>query len=300
MTRAAWLALVLALAPLAPAAHAAPPAREMTETKERLTPEEMEALVAKPLALARAGDMQAADAALEQLLEERRRRYGPDSVQVADTLVTFMVLAYNERQKRAAMAYGPRALDATRRAWGSDHLEYALVLNDLVVMDYEINRAGVSREAEGALMEAYRIRADRLGPTHRETISTLVYLGLIQGQRSRTGGDLARAGPAIATLNRAIALSERHGGPDETGSPWARSVLAETYARNGALDQSVRTLAKMLELGRERGVDVSGYGFFVASAMEEGGFSEQGQALSKALLEATGILPATAPEKGPD
>ncbi|MFZ5720927.1 MAG: hypothetical protein ACOY5Y_15815 [Pseudomonadota bacterium] len=285
-----------ALAAASPTIAAEPPPPPLSETKERISWEQMEVLVAEPMRLVAAGDMAAADVALDRLLEERRRQYGAGSIEVADTLVSFMILTYARDRRVEALAYGPRVLDAVRMAWGSDHLEYALLLTDLVMMDLRTD-GDAGPEAEAGLIEAYRIRRDRLGELHKETISTLIYLGEVQGLRSRTDGDINKAMPAIATLQKAIADADQIREPGYTDAVWARRVLASTFARNGALGPAMQTFDKTMELAAEQQADW----FFQASnfkdALHEGGFEAEAAEIERALIEALG-LPPNAPAGG--
>lgn len=296
------LALALLAGALAPAQAASPkaPQREITETKDRVTAEDMEALVARPIALARKGDMVAADAALERLLEERRKRFGPDSIEVADTLSSFMVLLFLDDRKAEALSYGPRTLDATRRAWGSDNLEYALVLNDLVQMDYKTHEDAVGPEAEAALREVYRIRYERLGQFHKETIATLIYLGNIMGLRSRTGGDIAKAKPAIATLNLAITQSEEHPQPGLNDNLWARMTLATVYARNGAVAPAMAAYDKMIEVAKSQDPTYEIPVSHLADALKESGHNAEAEAFIKPYLEAQQATEGAKPDKAPE
>lgn len=284
-----WGALALAMAAGPASAMAPKPQREITETKERLTLDEMKAIVAEPAALARADDMPAAGRALDRLLEKLGRKYGADSIEVADALVAFMLVLYDQGREADALAMTPRVLEATRRAWGSDHVEYALLLNDIVQMDYELHRDAVGAQAEPALMEVYRIRSERLGPKHKETISTLIYLGRIQGLRSRTGGALAGAMRAIQTLRRAIAESEEILAPGYSDNIWARNWLADVYARNGALALAMQTFAKTQEVAAAQNVpervDPVGFG----AALEEGGFAKEADAILRGYLQGPGV-----------
>lgn len=268
-----------------PVQAAAPkPARDITETKERLTLPDMEVFVAEPVKLVRAGDMTAAGRALNALVDQRARRHGSDSVEVADTLTSYMLVLFHEDLQAEAMAYAPRVIDAVRRAWGSDHLEYALILTDVVQMEYALRKDAVSSEAEAALLEAYRIRAERLGPTHKETISTLIYLGRIQGLRSRTGGDLARAMPAIQSLRRAITAIEANTPPENSDNIWARNWLAEVYARNGALDLAKQTLQKTIEVASAQGALDRVRPEALAEALTEAGLDAEAEALLQTYI----------------
>jgi len=286
---------LLALGASSAHAMAPEPSRVITETKDRLTLDELAVYVAGPVALSRAGDIAGADRALNVLVDERARRYGRDSIEVADTLNGFMLTLFADDRKREALTYAPRVIDAVRRAWGSDHLEYALTLVDVVQMDFMVNGDAVSAQAEAAMLEAYRIRLERLGPAHKETISTLIYLGRVQGQRSRTGGELARATPAIQSLRRAIEAIEANTPPETTDNIWARNWLAQVYARNGALDVALQTFAKTVDVARAQDalwrVDPQG----LADALVEGGFETQAAALLQPYLDAPPDADAAAP-----
>ncbi len=282
------LAAVLGLvAPLSGKAAAAEASPVLTETKERLSFADMERLASRPMEFARRGDLAGADQALTKVLQGRSEQYGEDSIEVADTLTSFLVLLYYEDRGAEAFAYAPRALDAVRRAWGSDHLEYALLLNDIVQMDLELNGDGVGPQSEAALQEAYRIRAEHLGVSHKETISTLIYLGEIRGLRSRTNGEVARAVSAIQILRRAIVATEENRALGNQDNVWARATLARVYARNGSLESALQTFSKAVELAAvQRNWDHLNVPRF-AAALEEGGFKAEAAAILKQYAEAT-------------
>ncbi len=280
---AATVALLVPAA--APAAEPTlPPGAVFHETKLRLSPEEMEKLVVRPLRLAEEGDMAGADSALARLLAETDRRQGPGSIEAADLVTAFMITLFNTGLRQEAMTYRVRALDAVRRAWGSDHLEYALVLNDLVVMDRKANGDAVGAGAEEALLEAYRIRSERLGETHPETIATLIYLGDIQSLKSRTGGEFTKAAPAFATLQKAVVDADRVDIRGYTDNLWARTVLAQAFVRNGALQPGLQTFRKMLEKAQTQGVDGASDLPFFLDTLEEAGFKKEAEELARSLF----------------
>lgn len=290
MLRTALICFAVAAFSAAPAwSQIAKKPSEFIETKERLGVAAMEALVAGPMGLARAKDWPAAQESLERLLERRRETYGAASIEVADTLVAFMILNFNGERKVEALAYAPRAIDVVRQVWGSDHVEYGLLLNDIVMMDYEYNKDAVGRESEAALAEVFRIRSASLGPTHPETISTLIYLGQIQGLRSRTRGDLSRALPAITTLRRAISTLEAAPTIGSEDNLWARTTLAETFARNGALLEALQTFNTMLAMAKVRQVDQGHRVVGFAAALQEGGFEKEANAIMRPYLDLLGV-----------
>lgn len=287
------VACVLALSATARAQGAAP--SQYSETKERLDTKAMEALVAEPMALARGGDWPAAQRAFERLLAERQSQFGADSVKVSDTVEAFVILNFVDGRQIQALAYADLERASVRRAWGHDSLEYALALNDLAQMDFEHNKPGFSASALADLREAYRIRRSQLGRHHKETVSTLIYIGRLQSQRSITHGDIRRAAPAIATLRQAIAETESDRAASNNDNLWARAVLAETYARNGALPAATREYDRLVALAERQGVPANVYDIAFASALDDGGYSKEAEALMKRFLKSVGApLPGAA------
>src|SRR5687768_617740 len=102
------------------------------ETKDHLSTERMEALVAGPMARVRAGDLAGGQRAFETLLDETSRRHGTGSAQAADLLMSFGVMVYTEgllpntgskaddRLRASALPYLRRSVDAYRRAFGPE------------------------------------------------------------------------------------------------------------------------------------------------------------------------------------
>ena len=288
----AWV-LAVALCFLAPAAFALPPGppppAQYSETKERLDTAAMEGLVVEPMALARGGDWPAAQQAFERQLAEHQRQFGADSIRVSDTLDAFVILNFIDGRQAEALGYVDRLREAVQRAWGRDSLEYALTLNDLAQMDFEHNKPAVSPAALADLREAYRIRKAQLGPGHKETISTLIYLGRLLGQRSVTRGDVRAAAPAIAALRQAITETEAHRAAGNNDNVWARAILAQTYARNGALDLAMREYRAQGARAELQGVSMAVYDVNFADALQEGGHAREALSVLDRLITSQAI-----------
>jgi len=297
LVAASAVVLILATAPAT--AATAPPSTLYSETKERLDADAMERLVAEPMALARADDWAGGQRAFERLIDERRRRYGLNSIAVSDTLIAFMILNFRDGRQAEALGYTDRSRDAVRAAWGTESLEYALVLNDLAQMDFEHHKPVVSPDSLANLREAYRIRRAQLGPRHKETISTLIYLGRMQGQRTVTGGQIRRAAPAIALLRRAIVETEADRAPDNNDNLWARAILVQTYARNGDLRRAMIEFNVLQENAETQGVDVTRYLPGYAESLQDGGFDKVPQDVLQVLLKMNEAPAAGAATDGP-
>jgi tetratricopeptide (TPR) repeat protein len=164
------------------------------ETKDRVPPEQMQDMVAGPLALLRAGRAAEADAAARRLVDAAEAR--GDKVRVADLLTSYGVQRYSEGDadlgqdtRSTALPWLREAVAAARRAWGPDHAETALALNDLADVLREIAPDAPGIEAEQALRQAYGIRLRALGPANAETLTTASVLA-----------DVLAAGPPAASL----------------------------------------------------------------------------------------------------
>jgi len=225
-------------------AHLPPPpafvAPRPPETKDRLTPEQMEAMVAGPVALLRQGKAAEADAAARRLVGAAQAR--GDSVRAADLLTAYGVQRFSDatahggpEDRRGAIAWFREAVAAARRAWGPDHPETALALNDLGDVLRQIAPDPPGEEAEQALRQAYAIRLKTLGPRNPETLAAGRALADVlsagpPAARLRTGTDAE-----IRKLYRDAAEGQESRGaavpaPERLG-PWMGLALAE--ARSG-------------------------------------------------------------------
>lgn len=244
------LALV-GIASLSPASGQppAPPvigAEAPPQTKDRVPPEQMEAMVAGPLALVREGRRAEADAAFNALLGAARAR--GSKVRAADLLTAYGVGLYMEGDadapddtRRAAIPWLEQAVAATREAWGPKHPETALALQDLADVLRKISPDSPPPEAERALREALAIRRETLGPGNGETLVTMAALA-----------DVLAAGP-LPPARYAEARGLYEAAIAGFGRAGVINPLAETVnARVGlaVLDARVgRTAEALAELG---------------------------------------------------
>lgn len=148
------------------------------ETKDRLTPEAMKAMVEEPISTVHQQGLARGAQQFAHLLATTEARYGPDSVQVADLLTAFGVGLYsqgydddNRVESEASLKYLREAVPHYRKAFNPQHPEVAVALHSLA--DAEISLTGhLTPEAEAALDEALRIRRAALGPNNPETRAT--------------------------------------------------------------------------------------------------------------------------------
>lgn len=251
MNRKAWLACVSAqlLLPLAAAAGAlqdceSPSAFERPpETKDRLSPEEMELLVERPITVVREGRLEQGRHEFERILARAAERHGARSVEVADLLTSFGVQLHmlesgaKEQQLDAAISYLARAVPAYRAAFGPDHPEVAVALHSYADLLDIASPEDPPAAADAALEEAYRIRTARLGRSDPETVSALMRLARLRGLPSRTRGERSRI-EAAAELYRRV-LQDRMPEDGFSHPEAIRFLLSGLYARNGLIDEAI-------------------------------------------------------------
>lgn len=225
---------------------APPPEPIITETKDRLPPEAMDALVQPAMNAARAGDMAEAEFLLERQIEAARLTMGEHSLREADLLTAFGIGLFTEGQEgvdarlqRAGLPYLRRAVTAMRAAVGPVHPEVALALHSLADAESLLAADNPPETADAALAEAHRIRIATLGRHDLESVATLAALGRIKGLPARVRGDAGRLAEARACLEQAIADTPRGPAAGTQSEPALRVQLARVMLANGQRAQGL-------------------------------------------------------------
>jgi hypothetical protein len=265
------------------------------ETKDRLSTERMEALVAGPMARVRAGDVAGGERAFETLLADATRRHGAGSAEAADLLMSFGVTVFTEgltpstgfeaddALKARSVPYLRRSVEAYRSAFGPNHPMVAVALHSLAEAMADLAADNPPAEAETALEDAYRIRLAAFGPANPETLAALSSLAYIRGLPSRTGRDPARIAAVAAMYREGLAHAGHVLGdfPEAQPRRWF-ARLARLYVRNG---QVATALQIVDEAERESGAwpcaDMFILGADVARLLQEQGFAAEAEALSR-------------------
>ncbi len=257
-----------------------------TPTQDRLSPAELEAMVAEPLEAARAGDLPGAQRAFEALLARS------DVEQAPDLLSAFGVGLYSqgagdwdsdgERFRRASVPYLERAIPATEKRFGPDHPEVALALNTYGDVLRALSPEDPPRQADSAYARAYAIREKTLGRGNAETLFVLFRLAELKGLPSRTGGDPARIAEAADMFRAVIRGREANPDPDpRAGTPEnVRLALIEMYVGNGRTAEAV-AVARTTELvdeNRNWRCDVGPGRAAIAAVLRERGRTEEAKA----------------------
>jgi hypothetical protein len=207
------IAAVALIAALVLGALWSEPRTAIPASDERLTNEDMAALVRAPLRLIEAGDVAGGQRLFERSVAIAAARHGPGALEVADLLMSFGAMIYRandeEVPQKTALAtlYLRRAVPAYRAALGPNHPDVATALNSHADVLRLAEPDDPPAEAERALNHAYRIRLASRGPHHAETLWTLLYIAEIHAAPGRTRGDPARIAAVRAELDRALRLS---------------------------------------------------------------------------------------------
>ncbi len=200
------LSLALAFAGALSAEAAAPPAHR--ETKERVSPAQRQLIVAGPMAMAVAGDLEGARTSFESLVEWVRAGSGPDSLAEADLLSSFAVELCNNDYQEASIPYFKRAVDAFRARFGENHPETALAVTDYGRALEEAYPSEERPEAVAAFREALDIRLATLGVNNAETAMSMSYLAKALSLSGRPKHEGAELEEIIGLLRRAIVAIE--------------------------------------------------------------------------------------------
>lgn len=210
MRSATWMSLgllsALTFAGSLNAQDVAPQAHR--ETKERVSQAQRKLIVAGPMALAEAGDLEGAKVAFESLMAWTRAGAGPDSLAEADLLSAFAVELCNDDYEEASIPYFKRAVAAYRAKFGENHPETALAVTDYGRALEQAYPSEERPESVAALREALEIRLATLGANNAETAMSMAYLAKALSHPDQLRGDPARLQEIIALLRRAIVAIE--------------------------------------------------------------------------------------------
>lgn len=210
------------------------------ETKDRVTNEELAALVAPALALAGKGELAQAGAAVHDLVAEAQAR--ADKVRAADMLMGYALGLYAQAEtRRAAIPWLAEAAAAAEAAWGPAHAETALALQSYADGIRKTSPEPPPPDVERLLRRVLAIRVQALGPDNGETLMTMRVLAeTLAAGPTAAKPDPRRAAEAAALFGRAIpaiAGSNMQNPLEQTVA--ARLAFARLSARGGQADDAL-------------------------------------------------------------
>ncbi len=172
-------------------------------------------------------------------LEIRERVFGPDSLEVAESLQTLgRLTAFARGRARDLEPLFRRAVEIRERHSGPDDLELARSLRSLGVVYTMMKRR---EEARVMLRRSLEIRERRLGPEHADVGDVLLRLAHLESAEGRFEA-------AIPLMERAAAISERDLGPEHPRLVPILGNRARFYLDGGRVDEAERHVERVLEL----------------------------------------------------
>lgn len=208
------------------------------ETKDRLDPDALRALVKAPAANVAAGDVAGGERKFAELVSRLRARHGADALVVADTTSAFAVALYDTDHRAQSLTYFRRAAEAYRAAVGPDHPEVAVALHDIANVQLDIAPDAAPPDLIAEVEEALRIRRNALGLNNAETAVTYVLLGRLKGIAAKD--DPPRVEEAAALIRFGIDCLPRTPNADPGDEASAYFRLAEVFARNNRGEEALR------------------------------------------------------------
>lgn len=290
------------------ATHQVAPGASLPE--DRMSFDELSAMVAGPAALLEGDDPTAAVTAFEALLARQAARHGEASIEIADHLMAFALALFEQSEaelRRRSLDYFERSIAAYRAALGPGHPEVALAIGTYADGALRLQPDDPPLGLEAELEIAHRIRAATRGPDHVVTASALLQIARVLGAPSRTRRDPQGIAIADNAFRRAIrALEPQPAFPHSQTAYAAYFALARMYVQNGRLTEALATVteagrhlqhvyprdAQMCRaFGRLSG-EFDGF-------LSDRGFEEEARALSRTYELAAGPCPDVEQEQNP-
>lgn len=219
------------------------------ETKDRLSPDELEQLVALPMAAIQEDGLQAGKQAFDKLLTATKERHGDNSVEVADLLTAFGVQLYTAgsidedvRLKRSSLEYLKAAVPIYRSVFGAEHPEVAVALHSYANAELGVHKDEPPQSAARALEEVYRIRSKTFGLSNAETRAIRLELAALEGHPSHVKRDPSSIQRSAQLFEELIKESPLDPAARDTSAPGIRLALARMYAKNGLVREAMQNV----------------------------------------------------------
>jgi len=182
-----------------------------------------------------------AEALLLHALTIAERTFGPDHIQVAQTLDNLAQLYRGQGRYQEAEPLYLRALAIKERTLGPEHPETSTTLNNLAQL---YRGQGRYQEAEPLYLRALAIKERTLGPEHPDTAITLYNLAsLFQAE--------GRYEEAKALYQRALSIQEKVLGLTHPDVASSLDSLANLYVTEGKYAEAEPLYLRALEIYRQ-------------------------------------------------
>ncbi len=232
------------------------------------------------------GDFGASELTARELVEEAKRVFGVEHVNMAGSLAILGGSLLKQGRYPEAESSFRESLGLYERRSGEDSVNTAAALNNLALV---LERQGDYAGAELLLRRAYRILEKSLGVNHADTATTLSNLGRVLDSQGKFG-----AGAALV----AAAPAAKPGAEDDPRQLLAR---AEALASQGDLGQAETLHDRVLAiyqrtLGQEDPLTATGWSNLGNVRYLQGKFSEAEAAHRRALSIREKALGAAHPD----
>jgi serine/threonine protein kinase/Tfp pilus assembly protein PilF len=190
---------------------------------------------------AQVGQVRLAEAHLRTALEIRRRLYGEEHKDIAESLNDLGQLLSDKSFRRdEAEDLLRRALSMRRKLLGNDHLDVA---TSLVNLGFLMSQRDNEPAAGQMYREALAIRRAHLGPSHPQVAAA----GRLLARAVKAGGELAEA---ESLLRDALKIQEGSGGGESLEVSRVLVELGDVLCARHDLDAAERALRRALAVRR--------------------------------------------------
>jgi len=187
------------------------------------------------------GSIPEAQRLAERSLAERRRLYGEDHPETAESRLTLAEVRYAKGEVEAAEKDLRAVLPRLAAAYGADSIETIRARDTIAAALLD---EGKVPEALAMMQDVVASRRRRFGPNHSETGRGLHLLGQMQEAADRYAEATATYQAAVDTLSRSL-------GPDNPQTAAARNSLAQALAYVGRRDEGERQFRQALTAQRK-------------------------------------------------
>lgn len=280
-------------------ATSSPPARAQEApslTKDRLSADQLAALVAAPLARVESAGLVSGQAEFEHRIAQITAQAGPTSPDAVDALAAFGIGLHalgDPDLKRASLPYLRRAADLAGRVYGEGHPEYALALNDYALVAQEVGASKDYRDGLAAIRKAHAIRVAALGPAHLETLSAQGVLAAMLSEPTFATTNREACREAIAVADDLVAALDRATAPPGDGDVLTYADAVTAYAHCGEVGRVFTTTGRIAERTSPNSPGLHILASKAAAAFQAAGYPEQAASIEK-------LHPGIAALLGPD
>ncbi|MEM9454617.1 MAG: tetratricopeptide repeat protein [Myxococcota bacterium] len=185
-----------------------------------------------------AGDLEAAQATLHEVLAIREEHFGPDHYSLAEPLGGLGMAYARAGDHQQSVQYIERARSILLATYGEQHPNYSVTLQNLATTHFV---HGYYAEALRLYRESYRLFVEGLGAEHPST-AVLAY------NVATTLAFMEQYDEALTYVTRAQAVEDQIHGARSRIAAVSWSLVAEIHLRAGRLEPAERAVRRAIEI----------------------------------------------------